>query len=331
MYKEAEASTLASPMAVGSDPLAYGGSYVASSTNNSGTATWTVTVPSAGSYYVWGRVLAINIYHDTFFTKANGGSEDVYDDAEGTWGPNWQWTIVNGRGSSGVPLAIDPRIFTFSAGANTIRFRGRDTGSKVDRILVTDDPNFVPTAGNVITFPDTLPSNPFFDFVETVGRNQVTTGCGGGNYCPSSGVTRAQMAVFLLKSKYGASYTPPPPTGTMFHDVHTSTFAAGWIEKLAADGITSGCGNGNYCPNAIVTRAQMAVFLMRAKHASGYVPPPPVGLFSDLALTSPFTPWVEELANEGVTAGCGNGKYCPNTADTRGQMAAFLVKTFGLQ
>ena len=244
-------------------------------------------MPNAGNYYVWGRVLAINVYHDTFFTKANGGSEDVYDDAEGTWGPNWQWTIVNGRGPSGVPLSIDPRIFTFSAGANTIRFRGRDSGSEVDRILVTDDPNFVPTGGNVITFPDTPPSNPFFDFVETAGRNQITSGCGGGDYCPSAGVTRAQMAVFLLKSKYGASYTPPAPSGSMFHDVHTSTFAAGWIEKLATDGITTGCGNGNYCPNAIVTRAQMAVFLMRARHDPGYVPPPPVGLFADLGSDRP--------------------------------------------
>jgi len=75
----------------------------------------------------------------------------------------------------------------------------------------------------------------------------------------------------------------------------------------------------------------MAVFLMRAKHASGYVPPPPVGLFADLVLTDPFTPWIEELSNEGVTAGCGNGDYCPNAPNTRSQMAAFLVKTFNLQ
>jgi hypothetical protein len=40
-------------------------------------------------------------------------------------------------------------------------------------------------------------------------------------------------------------------------------WAAAWIEQLAAEGITAGCGNGNYCPEAPVTRDQMAVFLVR--------------------------------------------------------------------
>ena len=51
----------------------------------------------------------------------------------------------------------------------------------------------------------------------------------------------------------------------------------------------------------------------------------------DLLITDPFTPWIEELFVEGITSGCGNGNYCPNTANTRGQMAAFLVRTFALQ
>ena len=39
---------------------------------------------------------------------------------------------------------------------------------------------------------------------------------------------------------------------------------------------------------------------------------------------------LEQLAREGITAGCGNGKYCPNVTVTRDQMAVFLVRTFGL-
>jgi len=79
-----------------------------------------------------------------------------------------------------------------------------------------------------------------------------------------------------------------------------------------------------------VTRAQMAVFLLRAEHGADYVPPPPTGVFTDLALDDPFTPWIEELAAEGVTAGCGGGKYCPNDPNLRDQMAVFLVRTFAL-
>jgi hypothetical protein len=46
-------------------------------------------------------------------------------------------------------------------------------------------------------------------------------------------------------------------------DVPESYWAASWIEQLANEGITGGCGNGNYCPDTSVTRAQMAVFLVR--------------------------------------------------------------------
>jgi hypothetical protein len=59
-------------------------------------------------------------------------------------------------------------------------------------------------------------------------------------YCPNDFVTRGQMAVFLLKTKYGASYTPPAATGTMFSDVPVTNIYAAWIEELAREGITAG-------------------------------------------------------------------------------------------
>jgi len=72
------------------------------------------------------------------------------------------------------------------------------------------------------------------------------------------------MAVFLLKSKYGSSYVPlDVGTDTGFGDVPTTHWAAAWIKQLAAEGITGGCGGGNYCPESPVTRAQMAVFLVK--------------------------------------------------------------------
>ena len=72
------------------------------------------------------------------------------------------------------------------------------------------------------------------------------------------------MAVFLLKTSQGPGYAPPPATGTVFADVPASGFAAAWIEDLAGRSITAGCGGENYCPANLSTRAQMAVFLVRA-------------------------------------------------------------------
>lgn len=77
-------------------------------------------------------------------------------------------------------------------------------------------------------------------------------------------MTRGQMAVFLLRSKYGASYVPPAATG-MFGDVPVTHPFAGWIEQLAREGITGGCSTSPplYCPDASVTRGAMAVFVQR--------------------------------------------------------------------
>jgi len=183
------------------------------------------------------------------------------------------------------------------------------------------------------SFPD-MPHNLFYPFVENLFHNGITGGCAGGGYCPGNDVTRAQMAVFLLKSKYSADYVPPPATGTVFADVPVSNPFAPWIENLAALGITGGCGGGNYCPGASVTRAQMAVFLLKTKNGSSYAPPPGTGIFGDVSpCPGAFCNFIEDLYNQQITGGCATSplEYCPDNPNLRQQMAVFLVKTFGLQ
>ena len=181
-------------------------------------------------------------------------------------------------------------------------------------------------------FLDVPLSHPFHDAIHTVASNGITAGCGNGNFCPNDAITRAQMAVFLLKAEHGATYAPPPASGALFGDVPTSAFAAAWIEQLAAEAISTGCGGGNYCPDAAVTRAQMAVFLLKADLGSGYSPPPATGtVFSDVPAGAFAAAWIEELQARGITSGCGSGKFCPASVNTRGQMAVFLVSTFSLQ
>jgi hypothetical protein len=179
------------------------------------------------------------------------------------------------------------------------------------------------------SFPDVPISQQFYRFIENLFHNGITGGCGGGNYCPDGSVTRAQMAVFLLKAEHGPSFVPPSCTG-VFPDVACPSQFADWIEQLAAEGITGGCGGGNYCPGNPVTRQQMAVFLLKAKYGSSYAPPACAGIFGDVPCPSQFADWIEDLAGQGITGGCGGGNYCPTSPNTRGQMAVFLVKTFGL-
>ena len=127
------------------------------------------------------------------------------------------------------------------------------------------------------------------------------------------------------------AYNPPPATGQVFADVPAGAFAAAWIEQLYREGITGGCGGGNYCPNASVTRAQMAIFLLRSKHGAAYMPPAAVGIFADVPPGDPAAPWIEQLYREGITGGCSATHYCPAGVVTRGQMAVFITRTFNLQ
>jgi subtilisin-like proprotein convertase family protein len=118
-------------------------------------------------------------------------------------------------------------------------------------------------AGTV--FADVAAGHPFAAWIEALFAAGITGGCATSprRYCPDAGVTRAQMAVFLLKGKHGPGYQPPAPAQQSFGDVPSGHPFAAWIYQLTAEGITSGCGSGNYCPDAPVTRGQLAVFLVR--------------------------------------------------------------------
>ncbi len=230
---------------------------------------------------------------------------------------------VGGVAASNVNV-VDADTITF-----TVPARPAGTGSDV---TVLDPSGLRGTLRNgwLADFTDVPGGHPFHDFVVKVATNAITAGVGGGNFGVAASTLRQQMAVFLLKGKHGVCYVPPPCAG-VFTDVPCPSAFADWIEALAAEGITGGCGSGVFCPGNPVTRQQMAVFLLKAKHEPGYAPPACSGAFADVPCPSAFAGWIEQLAAENITGGCGGGNYCPSNPNTRGQMAVFIVKTFSLE
>jgi len=107
---------------------------------------------------------------------------------------------------------------------------------------------------------DVPASKPFCRYIEELWRRQVVSGCGSGNFCPTSPVPRSQMAIFAVRT-LDPSFNPPTCGTPMFNDVPASSPFCKWIEELARRGVVSGCGGGNYCPDAAVTREQMGVFI----------------------------------------------------------------------
>lgn len=179
--------------------------------------------------------------------------------------------------------------------------------------------------------------------IERLYNSKVTGGCYTNplRYCPSNNVTRAEMAVFLLRGIHGSSYNPPPVGGsTGFYDVPIDYWAAAWIKELAAEGITGGCYIGYYCPDANATHAQMSVFLLKSKYGSSYTPPA-VGSstgYNDVSINYWAAAWIKQVRIEGIfnnqdliNDGCSSGNFCPETPPvTRRLMAGLLVRTFNL-
>ncbi len=123
---------------------------------------------------------------------------------------------------------------------------------------------------------------------------------------------------------------PTPSVPNIFQDVSQRHWAVAWINELYAEGITGGCGINplRYCPETDVTRAQMAVFLLRAMHGSTYAPPAAADVFADVPAAHWANAWINELYAEGLTGGCTTSplNFCPEVIVTRAQMAVFLLR-----
>jgi hypothetical protein len=287
--------------------------------------------PSLGLASVWYKYTPNDnrrIYFDTFgssyntfiavWTKNANGTLSLVtcnDDAPGTQQSNINMTVNNGT-------TYYIQVAQRNAGAATVATPGGDLKFHVR--------NFADVAGSSI----------YWKYIEGIYKAGITGGCAAAPnllYCPSTIVDRASMAVFLLRGmhKNEPNWAPPDAgSDTGFADVPPNYWAAAWIEQLAVEGVTAGCGSGNYCPANPVTRAEMAVFLLRAKYGSGYTPPA-VGSdtgFADVPTTHWAAAWIKALAAEGITSGCSTNpnRYCPDNGVTRDQMAVFLSRTFNI-
>jgi glucose/arabinose dehydrogenase len=162
-----------------------------------------------------------------------------------------------------------------------------------------------------------IASSSFIDDIHWLLYEDLTAGCSATKYCPAANVTREQMAIFLDRA------LDLPSTGTDFFSDDEGVTGEGAINRLAASGITSGCTATTFCPTATVTREQMAIFLDRALD----LPSTGTDFFTDdTGRTGEGS--INRLAASGITTGCSPTTYCPTAGVTRGQMAAFLRRSF---
>lgn len=224
---DAAAGTLVAPMVVTADPQVPTRKMVWATAANSGTASFTLNVPKAGTYYLWSRVLAPSYTNDSFTVTVNGAS-DVFDAAEDCQSTNWQWAVLNGRGTTGTPKALNPRTLKLNQGDNTIVFAGREAYTGLDRLVVTDDASFVPK--DIIVVNDAISAfagvmtpiatadllrNDYSLFgdaiqVKSVGTAQngtVTLAGASVNYTPKSGFKGTDTFTYTVGDSLGNTAT----------------------------------------------------------------------------------------------------------------------------
>jgi hypothetical protein len=138
----------------------------------------------------------------------------------------------------------------------------------------------------------------------------------------------------LTSAGYNDIFISKLTSTSTFLDVPASHPFWRYIEAFYRAGITSGCSQSPklYCPDNLVTRAEMAVFIERAK--GNFNPMPnPTGMFDDLPYPGieSFTPFIEQFYNDGITTGCAQNplRYCPQNNVIRAEMATFIERAIG--
>ena len=217
------------------------------------------------------------------------------------------------------------------------------------------------------SFTDVPRSQPFYKKIETLLHNGIGAGCSATQYCPGQTVTRDQMSIFIARALagqgefvprtgsvsgivFGSKYDCSAAGNSLFTDVKPTDSFCRHAHYLAAQQVTLGCGNFQYCPGAPVTRDAMASFIAKALVApdgGGAVPTTytdpatsrsyscasgsPNLHFTDVPVSNAFCKHIHYLWAKGIVDGCTATTYCPSAPVARDAMAKFIGNGFGLQ
>jgi hypothetical protein len=151
-------------------------------------------------------------------------------------------------------------------------------------------------------FQDVPASNPFFPHIQKMMELGITTGCSQDPplFCPTNTIPRWEMAIFMIRARLmlqGASFSYD--STPYFADVPTNVEGNGqpfpFIQRAYEEHVTNGCGTNPlvYCPDELVTRGQMASFIMR-------------GLFNLTTILGPSAPQVAGVTPDAVAAPSGS-------------------------
>lgn len=175
---------------------------------------------------------------------------------------------------------------------------------------------------------DITPSHPLFRAIQLSLLRMQILPISEVNFNPDQKITKTEVAIALMRAKYGPGYVPTSKTA-IYTDVPSTLWSAPWINQLHIDGYSLSCEPNKFCPDKTVTRADLAIMLGKAKYGPS-IPSVSQSVFMDLAISNPATPWAQKLYENNITSGCSAQplNFCPATEVTRSQLAVFLASAY---
>jgi hypothetical protein len=266
----------------------------------------------------------------------------------GSWGSTYDLRSMDGITTSAIPVdrwgllytpeggisgtVVDDAVYVFDFTVTAPPITTMDTLAcqwmVANNAVLIDDDVAATSDVTISRFSDIQPGEAGnwarFEIEEIAGRvPAIASGFAPGEFGPTVSVDRAMMAVFVSRA---AKLTLTAPATASFPDVPTDYWAYSEIETLADAGIVLGYLDGNYDPTGILSRDQMAVFVVRA---TGWAAPDPT---ADLFLDVPVGFWADNeigaCVDHAVVAGYLDGNYHGDWTLSRDQLAVFMYRAF---
>ncbi len=296
-----------------------------------------------GTQYKGGQTVKASVFQDlTAVWKKNSDSSSGSSDNERTYA-----IVTEDDGHGSVTVSADEA----SAGTRITVTVKPDAGYELDELTVTDAKNkdlkvtkrsettyTFHMADSKVTveasftkdgtvqkpdtrFDDVAKSAWYYKAVEYVAENGIMSGVSAREFAPNAGFSRAMLAQTL----YAMSGKPTVKAEGTFADVAANAWYADAVNWAAEKGYVSGVGDGEFAPDASITREQMALILYRyagSPDASGMV----LREFADGDSVSAYAvDAIRWAVHEGLISGMENNTLAPQGTATRAQVAQILM------
>jgi len=161
--------------------------------------------------------------------------------------------------------------------------------------------------------------------IELLANKLVVGGISDALFAPSRSITRAEFAALIAR----ALGLMPRPAAVEFSDVTESSLFAGAIGAASEAGLITGYEDGTFRPNALITREQMAVMVVRAAAFAGQRSAKTDDALASFDDRSSVSEWAVDSVNAALSAGLAQGmapvRFAPKDTADRAQ-AVVMIK-----